>query len=872
MPNRVTLMQFDNSEKKVKKTRPWVLLADKVANKAITVGGILIIAAVLGMMVFLVFETAPLFRGGVINFTRDYQIEKLSSESTVISLDEYKTIAAAVGQDGVINLWHAKTGHLLVPTSFDFDGKTSTAFAWTIDRLNYAFGFSDGTVRLGRLKYDINILRPEDLPPNLEKLDDSDSTDGRHIYSAIPGKQFRKIGFSVTLQDAIPLSPDRHAIKALSYQVTDFGERPMSSVVAIDEIGSAISVVSESRLNLFTRKLTTKIEKTELPKLPPEASISYILVNDTGSNIFFAEKSGKVYRIFRENSGQPELAEPFRIMPEAINLDVFGSIYGDRSFVAGGSDGSVRIFFLLNRPDSQARDGMALVEARNLPPQSSGVNKFSPSQNGKTFATGDLNGSLWLRHAISEKTILHLGAVSSGVAFKSVAVAPRMDGIIAIDMNNRVSFWQFSAPHPETSLHTLFGKVWYEGYPEPTYTWQSTGATDAFEPKVSLVPLIFGTLKGTLYSMLFAVPLALMAAIYTSEFMSSGLRGKIKPVIEIMASIPSVALGFVAALVMAPVVENWLAAVILAFVVAPMFLVICAYLWQTLPPQIAIRLEGAPKLLFIFFGAIGGVYSAMLLGPSFEQLFFGGNLKAWLNGDTGGPIPFIFLLLTPVSALLCSYAASRFFGHKFRTYLKKIPMPYSAVLDLGRWIALSVVVIVFSYGLAMVLSALGLDPRGSIVGTYVQRNTLIIAFAMGFAVIPIIYTLAEDALNSVPDQLRSASLGCGATTWQTAMWVILPTAVSGVFSAVMIGMGRAVGETMIVVMATGNTPIIDLNIFNGLRALSANIAVELPEAPKDGSLYRVLFLTGLVLFAMTFVINTVAELVRQYFRKRSMQL
>ncbi len=199
-------------------------------------------------------------------------------------------------------------------------------------------------------------------------------------------------------------------------------------------------------------------------------------------------------------------------------------------------------------------------------------------------------------------------------------------------------------------------------------------------------------------------------------------------------------------------------------------------------------------------------------------------------------------------------------------------MPYSALLDLGRWIVLSMVIIVFSYGLALTLSALGLDPRGSVVGTYIQRNTLIIAFAMGFAVIPIIYTLAEDALNSVPDQLRSASLGCGATLWQTAMWVILPTAVSGVFSAVMIGMGRAVGETMIVVMATGNTPIIDLNIFNGLRALSANIAVELPEAPKDGSLYRVLFLTGLVLFAMTFVINTAAELVRQYFRKRSMQL
>jgi phosphate transport system permease protein len=170
------------------------------------------------------------------------------------------------------------------------------------------------------------------------------------------------------------------------------------------------------------------------------------------------------------------------------------------------------------------------------------------------------------------------------------------------------------------------------------------------------------------------------------------------------------------------------------------------------------------------------------------------------------------------------------------------------------------------------MAAAGLDPRGGFVGTYEQRNTLVVGFAMGFAVIPIIYTLAEDALNAVPEHLRSASLSCGATPWQTALWIILPTAVSGVFSAIMIGMGRAVGETMIVVMAAGNTPLLDLNVFNGLRALSANIAVELPEAPKDGTLYRVLILTGLVLFGMTFIINTVAELVRLRFRKRAMQL
>ncbi|TVQ06219.1 MAG: ABC transporter permease, partial [Roseinatronobacter sp.] len=99
-----------------------------------------------------------------------------------------------------------------------------------------------------------------------------------------------------------------------------------------------------------------------------------------------------------------------------------------------------------------------------------------------------------------------------------------------------------------------------------------------------------------------------------------------------------------------------------------------------------------------------------------------------------------------------------------------------------------------------------------------------------------------------------------------------PTAASGVFSAVMMGMGRAVGETMIVVMAAGNTPIMEWNIFSGLRTLSANIAIELPEAVKDGTNYRVLFLAALTLFIMTFIINTGAELIRQRFRKRAFNL
>ena len=193
-------------------------------------------------------------------------------------------------------------------------------------------------------------------------------------------------------------------------------------------------------------------------------------------------------------------------------------------------------------------------------------------------------------------------------------------------------------------------------------------------------------------------------------------------------------------------------------------------------------------------------------------------------------------------------------------------------IDLGRAIATVLIGAVLSWVVASLVIGIGLDPRGGVVDTFVQRNTMIVGFAMGFAVIPIIYTIAEDALNSVPEHLRGASLGCGATQWQTAILVILPTAMSGVFAGIMVGMGRAVGETMIVVMAAGNTPVLDWNIFNGLRALSANIAVELPEAVKGGTRYRMLFLAALSLFAITFIVNTLAEMIRQKFRKRAAQL
>ena len=151
---------------------------------------------------------------------------------------------------------------------------------------------------------------------------------------------------------------------------------------------------------------------------------------------------------------------------------------------------------------------------------------------------------------------------------------------------------------------------------------------------------------------------------------------------------------------------------------------------------------------------------------------------------------------------------------------------------------------------------------------YDRRNALIIGLAMGFAVIPNIFSIAEDAIYSVPRSLTLGSLALGATPWQTLVRVVLLTASPGIFSALMIGLGRAVGETMIVLMATGNTPIMDANLFEGMRTLAANIAVELPESEVGGTHYRLLFLAALVLLSFTFLMNTLAELIRQRLRKK----
>ena len=369
-----------------------------------------------------------------------------------------------------------------------------------------------------------------------------------------------------------------------------------------------------------------------------------------------------------------------------------------------------------------------------------------------------------------------------------LAVSPRADALWALNDSNQLEFWRINNPHPEVSWGALWGKVWYEGYDQPEYIWQSSAADNDFEPKFSLTPLAFGTLKAAFYAMLFAIPLSILGAVFTAYFMAPKMRQMVKPTIEIMEALPTVILGFLAGLWLAPLVETHLPGLFAMLLLMPLLVLATAWLWHCLPPRVTDRISTGWEAALLIPVILGAGYLSLAVSPFLEQWLFGGDMPAWLQHEMG----------------------------------------------------------------------IGFD----------QRNSLVVGMAMGFAVIPTIFSIAEDAIFSVPRHLTSGSLALGATSWQTLVRVVLLTASPGIFSGVMMGVGRAVGETMIVLMASGNTPVMDLSIFQGMRTLSANIAVEMPESEVASTHYRILFLAALVLFLFTFVFNTGAELIRQRLRDK----
>ncbi len=727
----------------------WRSFQDQSARVWIAVGGVGIIAAILLIFFYLLYVVFPIFKSAEIHKIADYSLSDTQTQTLYLSMEEQGTMAARYQSDGQIVFFYTKDGAEVERFQLPLDGEKITAISKPMPGQHLvALGTESGKMLVVKHKYRVTY-------PN----------DKRHLTPAL------EFPFG---EELIAVDSDGQPLKSLSF----YQEEDRAGVLGYTQ---------DQRLVLATWDVEEDIiEETLILEADAATSIAaqnvtQVLLSPDFRHAFTTTKTGEAW-YYRIEDGELVETQTVRVTESGADVTRFQWLLGGSSIMVTDVQGDISQWFLVRDTDGNLQlQKIRGFETENKNPISALVGEH----RRKGFIAANEQGEVGIYYTTSHRTLLEEKLVDASVV--GLSLSARGEHLLIEDVNGKLHLIGIENEHPEISWAALWQEVWYEGYQEPEFTWQSSAATSDFESKFSLVPLTFGTMKAAFYAMLFAMPLALMGAIFTAQFMTARMRVLVKPTIEIMEALPTVILGFLAGLWLAPYLEDHLPGIFSMLLLVPTGILMVAYLFFQLPLHMRNRMEGWEALalvpVVIFFG-----WLALELSQPLENILFAGNMQLWMLEQTGI--------------------------------------------------------------------------------SYDQRNSLIIGLTMGFAVIPTIFSIAEDAIFSVPQHLIRGSMALGATRWQTLVNVVLPTASPAIFSALMMGLGRAVGETMIVLMATGNTPILDMSIFEGMRTLSANIAVEMPESEVGSSHYRVLFLSALVLFAFTFVINTGAEIVRQRLRKK----
>lgn len=728
----------------------WRRFKDRLATATITAGGGGVLFAILLIFFYLLYEVLPLFDNATISKGTAYQWQDTGASPLYLSMEEQGEVGFSVDAKSMGHFFKVDTGQLIksVPLGVAKNDVTAIAPESSDSRL-LALGHSDGEVSL--LKHSYLISYPNDqrlITPSVE----SSYRDQRFDVGDQPIK-------TVSVQD----SEDALVVLAQQLDGSLVGHRYIKDVDFLsDELVLEKEILNFPVLTGVTVALHISSDQRWLYRLEKNGAYTIVNLNETdGGNALVVADNGQLF----QRGGELASSE---------------LLLGGISLLATSDKGELVQFFVV-RDESGAR----LERVREFVTGGTFISQLIPEHRRKGFFALGNTGQIQIYHSTAHRTLLDQQLDQKTAPVLS-AISPRGNKLMLLNRDGSAQTFSIDNDHPDISWSALWQKVWYESYEEPAYVWQSSASNNDFEPKYSFAPLAFGTLKAAFYTMLIAAPLGICGAIYTAYFMAPTLRRKVKPLIELMEALPTVILGFLAGLWLAPFVENNLTGVFSVMLIIPVGVLVFAYAWSRLPGAWLARVpDGWHAAVLIPVVLVLG-YTSFASNDLLELWLFDGDMRAWIT------------------------------------------------------------------------STLGLS--------FDQRNALIVGIAMGMAVIPTIFSITEDAIFAVPKHLSYGSLALGATPWQTLVGVVLPTASPGIFSALMIGMGRAVGETMIVLMATGNTPIMDANIFEGMRTLAANIAVEIPEAEVDSTHYRVLFLAAFVLFLFTFVVNTIAELVRQRMR------
>jgi phosphate transport system permease protein len=729
------------------------MLTDSIFKNLMTVGGISVIVAVSAIFFYLASVVVPLFLPPGIDNRQQYAVPGPADQATLAySGEEQREIGSRVGARGAITFFRFDTGAVLAETQVPVPAGVQVTSASLGEARSYSqgFGLSNGTVVLVKQGYTVTF-------PDNKRL----------ITPAL----------NYPLGEA-PLAVDAQGrpITLLGIQQSDDG----STIAALTEdqrlLVSAVNITT----NPMTGESKSEIQQSEISPAP--ADIRKLVIESKQRELYVLHGAASLARYDISNKTAPKLLETVTIAPEGQRVTALTMLSGGFSIIVGTDKGELAQWFLVRSEGAEFK----LQRIRGFKAMPGPVTALAPEFFRKGFIVGDAQGHLGSYFATSERQLFveKLGSQPLTV----LGVPPRGNGYLAQDAAGKVYTAAVENHYPEVSFSSLWEKVWYESYEAPDYVWQSSASNSDFEPKFSLAPLTYGTIKAATYAMMISVPLAVLGAIFTAYFMTARMRTIVKPTIEVMAALPTVVIGFLAGLWLAPLIDNNLAGVLLCIVLLPASMIVASYVWHVLPKALTERVPEGWEAAILMPVMVAVVWLVFQIGHPVEAVLFGGDMPNWLSNTMGI--------------------------------------------------------------------------------SYEQRNSLVVGIAMGFAVTPNIFSISEDAIFSVPKSLTSGSLALGATPWQTLIGVVLLTASPGIFSAVMIGLGRAVGETMIVLMATGNTAVMDFSIFTGFRTLAANIGVEMPEAGVGETHYRLLFLSALVLFGFTFFFNTIAELVRQRLREK----
>jgi len=722
---------------------------DRLATATITAGGAAVLLAILLIFFYLLYEVLPLFGSAGISQRSTFQWSAEHGTPIYLAVEEQGELGFALDAQGDAHFFETDGGTVRKSVTAGNGGTVTAVVAQSADSSLVALGYHDGRVTLLQHEYKLSYPGGNRLiSPHVETPYTNQNfhlTDGAISKLAVSDSEDALIIVAESTQGQINLQRYRKEVDFLTEEVVLERE---DLVLPLLSGKTAALYIGSSQRWLYRLNTTGQYSVLDLKRINEDGTLRLVALGSAFSG-------------------------PGRLTSSEMLL-------GGISLLAASDQGELVQLFMV-----RDERGERLERIRAFDTEGVVTVRLLPEHRRKGVLGIGADGELLILHSTAHRTLLN-EPVFSGTAVSQAAISPRGSRLLMINSEGHVEYWNIDNEHPDISWSALWEKVWYESYEEPSYTWQSSASNNDFEPKYSFSPLAFGTLKAAFYTMLIAAPLGICGAIYTAYFMAASLRRKVKPLIELMEALPTVILGFLAGLWLAPFVENYLTGVFAVLLVVPLGTLAFAFGWSRLPVSWQSRVpEGWHAALLVPVVALLG-YLSFAGNDILELWLFGGDMRVWITSELG----------------------------------------------------------------------ISFD----------QRNALIVGIAMGMAVIPTIFSITEDAIFAVPKHLSYGSLALGATPWQTLVGVVLPTASPGIFSALMIGMGRAVGETMIVLMATGNTPIMDANIFEGMRTLAANIAVEVPEAEVDSTHYRVLFLAALVLFMFTFVVNTIAELVRQRLR------